>query len=192
MKKTLFFDFFGVVGNEVSPLWLKINNLEYCLPQIRELVSKRLDLGQINEDEMYEIVSNITGVEPQKIRDDWSSLSKINNEVVNLIELLKKDYNVYLLSNASNTFLRRILSKNNLFPLFDEVFISSELKIAKPNPQFYIEVCRRLNVNPVDCIMIDDNPKNIAGALEVGITGIVFANAEQLTDELKCKYDIKI
>ena len=75
MSKILFFDFFVVICNEVTPLWLKLNGLEHCLKTIRETVLTTLDLGEISEADLYEIISDITGVESKKI----NSISKFRH-----------------------------------------------------------------------------------------------------------------
>ena len=78
------------------------------------------------------------------------------------------------MSNAVSGFLRRILENNDLYQLFDKVFISSEMKIAKPNKEFFEYVLKETGVNPQDAVFVDDNPNNINGAKDCGIEGILF------------------
>ena len=90
----------------------------------------------------------------------------------------------YLLSNAISTFLRTIIYKNNIENLFDKIYISSEMKLAKPDKKFFLHVLDDINAMPSECIMIDDNPKNIAAAEAVGIQGIVYRGINDLKDKL--------
>ena len=64
-------------------------------------------------------------------------LVRINDGLVEMIKKIRQKYKVYLLSNAVSGFLRRILKNHDLYQLFDKVFISSEMKIAKPNKEFF-------------------------------------------------------
>lgn len=108
----------------------------------------------------------------------------INNELVSYIKELKKEYKVYLLSNAISSFLRRILKENNLYELFNEVYISSEIKFIKPYKEFFNYVIDKENLDPSLCIMIDDNKNNIEGAINCKLNGIVFTNNKDLKEKL--------
>ncbi|KAH9734505.1 Flavin mononucleotide hydrolase 1 chloroplatic [Citrus sinensis] len=54
----------------------------------------------------------------------------------------------------------------------------------KPDPDFYSEVLRQLKVDPANCIFIDDRIRNVEAAVEVGIVGLHFKNANLLRDDL--------
>ncbi len=115
---------------------------------------------------------------------------RINEELRAFILRLRERYPVYLLSNAMSSFLRRILEENDLYPLFDRVFISAEMKLAKPSPDFFRAVLDALSLSPEDVVMIDDNARNLAGAREAGIDGILFTDNASLCRDLATYYDI--
>ncbi|KAG7590902.1 HAD-like superfamily [Arabidopsis suecica] len=54
----------------------------------------------------------------------------------------------------------------------------------KPDPDFYREVVGHLGVEPCDCIFIDDRPTNVKCAIEIGMGGLCFQNAESLAKDL--------
>jgi putative hydrolase of the HAD superfamily len=56
---------------------------------------------------------------------------------------------------------------------FDQLCYSFELGVAKPDPEFFGEVVRRLGVAPEEAVMIDDLPENIEAARSAGLQGIV-------------------
>ena len=58
------------------------------------------------------------------------------------------------------------------------------MKLAKPDKKFFLHVLDDINAMPSECIMIDDNPKNIAAAEAVGIQGIVYRGINDLKDKL--------
>nr|AAM63745.1 unknown [Arabidopsis thaliana] len=54
----------------------------------------------------------------------------------------------------------------------------------KPDPEFYLEVVGHLGVEPCDCIFIDDRPTNVKCAIEIGMGGLCFENADSLAKDL--------
>lgn len=185
MKKVILFDFFGVICSEVSPVWFRRHFDESEAVAIKNDIVAKGDLGIISEDEVFDRISERTGVPAEDIRREWEESSFINDELVSYIRLLRGRAPIYLLSNAIGTFLRRILDRNGLWSLFDRVFISSDLAIAKPDPNFFTEVLSQIGSEPSDAVMIDDNPSNIAGAAAAGVDGIVFTSNQTLKSELE-------
>ena len=145
-------------------------------------------MGIITEEEMYQKISEQINVTPELIAKEWQELIHINGELVEYIKRVKKKYPVYLLSNAIEPFLTRILKEHDLYPLFDKIFISSEMGIAKPGTEFFLHVLNDLGIDPKDAVMIDDNPSNIAGARAAGIDGIIFTDNESFTKEFEGYY----
>ena len=84
-----------------------------------------------------------------------------------------------------DTFIKRILDKYNLNILFDKIYISSEMKLAKPDISFFNYVLDKENINPKEVLFIDDNIKNIEGAKKVKIDSILFKNNIELIDKIK-------
>lgn len=185
MINKIFFDFFGVICSEVSPYWLASHFEKEEAIRIKDTCVKEADIGLITKNEMFESISKLCNIDAKKIELDWYALSKIDFEIVDLIKNLKDKYDVYLLSNAPAEFLRRILKEYNLEYLFNDIFISSELKIIKPNVEYFKKVLEVTNIDPMSAIMIDDNPSNIEGAIKANIKGIVYQNRIQLLNELK-------
>ncbi|OGO86851.1 MAG: hypothetical protein A2Y24_00055 [Clostridiales bacterium GWE2_32_10] len=128
-------------------------------------------------------MAEMTGKKAQDILDEWLELVQINLRVLRLIASYREDYQVVLLSNASAPFLRRILERGHLEMYFDQIMISSEEKLAKPDVRIYIRMLERTGMQPEQTIMIDDNPNNIEGAKAAGIYGVLFENAQSFEEE---------
>ena len=183
-NKVILFDFFGVISSEVSPIFFKRYFNDEDAKLIKEEIMSKGDKGELSEEEIYDLISKRVNITPLKVKEDFKKLIHINNELVSYIKELKKEYKVYLLSNAISSFLRRILKENNLYELFNEVYISSEIKLIKPYKEFFNYVIEKENLNPSLCIMIDDNKKNIEGAINCKLNGIVFTNNKDLKEKL--------
>ena len=184
MEKVILFDFFGVISSEVSPIFFKRYFNDEDAKLIKEEIMSKGDKGELSEEEIYDVISKKVNVTPLKVKEDFKKLIHINNELVSYIKELNKEYKVYLLSNAISSFLRRILKENNLYELFNEVYISSEIKLIKPYKEFFNYVIEKENLDPSLCVMIDDNKKNIEGAINCKLNGIVFTNNKDLKEKL--------
>ena len=180
MDKVILFDFFGVISSEVSPIFFKRYFNDEDAKLIKEEIMSKGDKGELSEEEIYDLISKRVNITPLKVKEDFKKLIHINNELVSYIKELKKEYKVYLLSNAISSFLRRILKENNLYELFNEVYISSEIKLIKPYKEFFNYVIEKENLDPSLCVMIDDNKKNIEGAINCKLNGVVFTNNKDL------------
>ena len=184
MKSVVFFDFFGVICSEIAPFWFRRHFDDKTADEIKADIVARADLGIISEEEMQREIAARTGVPADQIRPQWLELVNINGLLVDYIRSLRGKHQVYLLSNAIGPFLHKVLEDNDLYSLFDRVFISSEMGIAKPDVSFYERVLSETGAKAGDAVMIDDNAKNIAGAVEAGIDGIIFSDNEQMLAEL--------
>jgi HAD superfamily hydrolase (TIGR01509 family) len=69
--------------------------------------------------------------------------------------------------------------------LFDKIFLSNLLHIAKPSRSSFAYVVKNLKVKPHEALMIDDRLTNICAAKKIGMHGIVFKNTRQFKKELQ-------
>src|SRR4051794_26254026 len=67
--------------------------------------------------------------------------------------------------------------QRQLAALFDDVIISGEVGLHKPEPAIYELSCERLGVEPADCVFVDDLRENCAGAEAVGMTAVLHRGA---------------
>ena len=190
-KSTLIFDFFGVISTEVSPRWFGKRFTEAEAKALKEKYMSLADLGKVSETELFAYLSQISGEPREYIYNEFMSYVKINRELVDLILKLKKKYKIVLLSNALDTWLKRILVENDLYKCFDHIVISAEEGIAKPLEDIYRIALSRSDSLPSEAIFIDDNIKNTTAAERIGIASVVYKNNEALIAEFD-KKGIKI
>jgi putative hydrolase of the HAD superfamily len=62
--------------------------------------------------------------------------------------------------------------------LLDGVFFSCELGVAKPDPAYYEQVLRRLDLAPGQVLLLDDNRANVGSARAVGLRAEVWSYRE--------------
>ena len=186
-KELIIFDFFGVISSEIAPIWLRKYFDEETSKTIKRDIVSQVDIGEISEEELYIKLGDLAKLTPEKVKNEWEKLVIINTELTDFIRSIKNNYLIALLSNASETFLRKILDKYSLYDLFDTIVISSEEKIVKPNEEIYNIVLNRLDIKPEKALMIDDNINNINGSKEAGIEGIIYNDFKKFKKEFEIK-----
>jgi putative hydrolase of the HAD superfamily len=75
----------------------------------------------------------------------------------------------YLATNQDvrrGTFMQESLG---YVDLLDGAFYSYDLGLAKPDPAYFAEIVRRLDLPAGDVLFLDDNPANVASARSVGL-----------------------
>lgn len=108
------------------------------------------------------------------------------HETVELLSEIKesKKYKLYALTNWSAETFPWALANFDFLHWFDGIVVSGVEKSRKPFPEFYQILFDRYQINPAQAIFIDDNIKNVEGALKIGLPTIHFQSAEQTKREL--------
>ena len=182
--KAIIFDFFGVISSEVSPFWFAERFSKEEALILKNKYMTPADKGEVTEEELYDILSKLSGDTPEEIERDFEKKTVINDELVAYIEELRKSYKVILLSNALGSWLRKIFARHNLERLFDEIIISSEVDMIKPNAEIFKLALEKLNVNAKEAVFIDDNISNVIGAKNVEMHALQYKNVQELKKEL--------
>ena len=183
MIKAIIFDCFGVLIKSGH------NLLRQDFPELRNLVDElqtKSDLGILNRDEFNEIIASKTNLTAQEIDDRYWGTNKYNYSVIEIAKNFKATgkYKIALLSNISRDWMTEILGYFNDKKLFDEIVLSGDVNIIKPDQRIFKLMADKLNLQPDECIMIDDLASNINGARLAGMHGVVFFTPEQLIDDI--------
>jgi len=186
MIKALIFDFGGVISTRGYLLWMKeeIPNFEKN-KLFYDNLSDRYDLGMITHKEFTKIIAKESGVEKEIIWEKIFNKIKVNNELLKIIDDLKKNYKIALLTNFHHKPLNDLLIKYDLEKYFDLKVISSLYKLHKPDLKIFQKTLELLNIKPEEAIFIDDSQKYIAGGLKVGIKSFLFTTNQKLKADLR-------
>lgn len=100
-------------------------------------------------------------------------------------ELSEKGYGLYLLTNAALRHHEywKSLPVSRYFG--NHVMLSADWKLLKPCHEFYEKTFELFNLEPGECVFIDDSPSNCEAAEELGLASIVFHGEEYLREEFK-------
>ncbi len=103
---------------------------------------------------------------------------------LDLIEKLKPDFKLGLLSNTNEWDYTYEIEKIRVFDLFDTVTVSYRIKAMKPDKKIYVDALNKLDLKPDECIYIDDIREYTDAAGSVGITGIHYTDHNSLIESL--------
>lgn len=101
------------------------------------------------------------------------------------VKLKNAGYELYLLSNFSVEKFALMRKRYDFLNLFNDMIISGEHKLIKPDPAIYHFTLSRINRKAEECLFIDDSLANINTARNLGFNTIHFHSPEQLKQDLK-------
>lgn len=184
MIKVIIFDYYGVIANDA--FWYKVKCLEagkHKSAYIQKL-SDEVNVDKISWQEFCEAVAKDVNETVEVVMERYAN-HKVQPGIVEFIKSVGAKYRVVLLSNASAEQLLPVMSHLGLDKLFEKIFVSSNLRLMKPEPAAYLAVTKELGVTPQECLMIDDSKWNIQGAVALGMQGIVFEDTKDCSSKLE-------
>ena len=148
---------------------------------------QRLDAGDDPEEVFKNIISHAPEYENELrviFRRVGETLRK-RPETPNWIKSLKeKGYQVLYLSNYSHYVMKANPEVLDFLPLMDGGIFSCDVKLIKPQREIYECIAEKYNLNPSECVFIDDLERNIKGAKDFGFEGIQFVTLKQTQEDL--------
>ena len=142
------------------------------LSAVWENVAKKLDLSQ---EEMA------------SFRKAFWSGDRLDVELVNFLRSCRPEYKTALLSNAWEGSREHFESMYGLIEgeMVDQVLISAELGVAKPDYRIYDILRKRLDCEFQEIVFVDDFIRNIEAARQLGIKAIHFQTGLNVINQIK-------
>jgi epoxide hydrolase-like predicted phosphatase len=149
--------------------------------------ARQASLGTITAEEHMESLRLTLGVSPEDFSTVpgafWSG-DRLDMGLVNYIRTLRPRYKTALLSNAWSDLRGMLTERWEIADAFDEMVISAEVGIVKPDPRIYHMALDRLQVAPQEAVFVDDFIENIEGGKAVGLHTIHFRTPQQAIEDL--------
>ena len=117
------------------------------------------------------------------VQQDWLHRKVVNEPLFAWINEHKQKYVFSILSNIERAWLNEHLSVKQR-ALFTDIVASSETSIAKPDPKVYELAAERLDIEPEECVFVDDVERNVDAAKTVGMHGIHYQTFEQFEQDM--------
>ena len=115
------------------------------------------------------------GTTREQVLEAWNSccIAIPSYRLDKLRALKQQGYTICMLSNTNEAHWQDIVEKcfggqKVVDKLFDHVFLSQEMHMAKPNDEIYLEVLRQINAKADECLFLDDSSTNLEAAAALG------------------------
>lgn len=145
-----------------------------------------LDHGTVSVADYWARVGSDLGLEfsPAQVQRLWAvdfrSWISVDPGAIDILDDLHRGgTRTALLSNAGFDF-GEPFRRAPFARYFEQIFISAELGMIKPDPEIYRHVARELGIDPSAMVFIDNKEVNVEGAESIGITGHVFTSVHGL------------
>ena len=195
MIKAVIFDYGGVLkaGHLLSddiPEILNVskeevkNHLEITRPFFsllqRDLITEKEFWGKYAEALKCPMPKNYEKL----ARDLYQKAFVLYPEMFSFVKKIReKGIKAAVLSNIIS-LQAEVIRKNDGYDGFDVVVLSYEEKLEKPSPEIYNLTVKKLDVQPDECIFIDDKEKNILTAQSLGMKIVLANNPEQVINDV--------
>jgi len=193
--QAVIFDFGGVLVRMVDdrPRLKLAEQLGVPLSRLDDLVyfsdsAKKASKGEINVGQHWEAVGEALGIQPEDMPgflEQYWSADDVNWKLLGFIKSLHPRYKVGLLSNAWDDLRQTMHERWNMDVLFDDLVISAEVGMVKPDPRIFHYALERLGVQPKEAVFIDDTLVNVEAAHRQGLEAIQFLDTEQTLADLQ-------
>jgi epoxide hydrolase-like predicted phosphatase len=161
---------------------LSLNELEHLVFNSESGV--KAQLGLITAEQHWKNVANAlqkTEISIPDIQQRFWSGDRLDRALIGKIRQQRKEYMTALLSNAFDDLQNMIANVWNIQDAFDEIVISAEVGLMKPDRRIYSLVLDRLALRPKEALFIDDFQTNIDGARRANIKAVQFFSTAQIS-----------
>jgi epoxide hydrolase-like predicted phosphatase len=197
--RAVFFDFGGVLYKTPDRRWMRRVQLLLGLgkdetisalisaPEESPLMQAVLD-GRISEAEVMERIGRRWRLAPlvaRVVQRSAFSRRRLNREVADYLASLRPRFKTAILSNAGSDSRKMFTEVFGFHRLVDEMIISAEERVSKPDMRIYQLALDRLGVKPEEALFLDDLAENVAAARELGMTAVHFRDTRQALEEVR-------
>jgi epoxide hydrolase-like predicted phosphatase len=139
-------------------------------------------LGQATVADIWQGIADRFGLSAEEVRalerDFWFH-ELLDKELVAFLASLRPRYRTAILSNAFPDARELFTGRHGLDKVVDELIISAEVGMKKPDARIYQLAAERLGVQPQEAVFVDDWDKSVEGARAAGMHAVQFKNTTQ-------------
>lgn len=185
--RAVVFDCFGVLYAGTLTVLMDLCKTDEHKKVVRDS-SRALDHGFLSFEAFSQEVAPLVGLLPDEVRRIAAEPTTRHKGVFAYAEELKqRGYKVAVLSNFGRDAITTLFTQREREELFDTIVASGDIGVTKPHVSAYEAVVTRLGCESSEIIMIDDSLRNVDGAQDAGLKGVVFTSlldCKRRTEEL--------
>lgn len=158
--------------------------------ELWDFYSPTFGSGKISEADFWKEISLRLGIRLVTPEEDlfgktFRTELEIHWELLAYVrEIGKRGIKLAVLSDT-NLVHANILKEAGVYEPFDKLFLSHETGIRKPDPEIYSYALNEIHADPARTIYIDDLPKNLKPATDLGMHTILATNPVQVIEDIK-------
>ena len=145
-------------------------------------------IGQVGPDEVWDSIAkrfDLSQDECVNLQEDFWGGDRVDKHLVSFIDRIRQGYKSGLISNAWLSLRNHIEVEWKIDHLFDDVLISAEVGITKPDPAIYERSLANLDVTPDNAIFVDDFKVNLHAAESLGMKTVWFQSTSQTIEAVE-------
>ena len=150
--------------------------------------------GEITTAEHWEAIHKTLGVSKKDFLqvplEFWGG-DALDEDLIKYLRNLRPHYKTALLSNAWDDLRQMIEEIWKIDDAFDQILISAEVGLVKPDRLIYERIISDLGVKPAEAVFVDDFPQNVEAAKAAGLEAIHFLVPDQALEDLQSLLDGK-
>ncbi|MDP3988346.1 MAG: HAD family phosphatase [Candidatus Levybacteria bacterium] len=189
MIKAVIFDLDGVISDTQS-LHDEANSeilKSYGIKISSEAITKKW--AGVPQRKLFETIFKENNVNPdidKAIFDKWALVIKRINQVkqipgaIKFVQKLQEEnFSLAVASSATADFINRVLNVLKIKSYFTAIVNADEVKNGKPAPDIFQKTAEKLNINPSDCLVIEDAPTGVQAAKSAGMICIAITSTHK-------------
>lgn len=108
-----------------------------------------------------------------RLHDAWRRAQLAIDANIEVVRALRPPYRCSVLSNADLSLRARLEQELRWHHLFDDIVVSAEVGMAKPEPAIFLLAAERLGLRPAECAFVDDWDQNVEAARALGMRAVL-------------------
>ncbi len=187
MIKAIIFDCFGVIYPDTLTMVQRdyLKNDKAKQNKVQKL-RRVCDRGEIARDDFWNSVATIFKVTRKELDIELDKVRGADWELLEYIKGLKQTYKTAVLSNVGVGFIERIFDdEKKQDDYFDEIVVSGDIGILKPERKAYQITADKLGVEPYSCVFVDDKKRMVEGAEMIGMKGLVYISFDDFKGKIE-------
>ena len=160
----------GELADPLAKLWRE-KQLEYTF---RRALMRRYENFDVCTRQALDHAASLLGValsgeDREHLIEVYGSLSPFADVAPGLEGMRGPGRALVAFSNGVEATVRSLLERAGILPLLDGIVSVDDLSSFKPDPEVYRYLCRRLDRQPPEVMLVSSNPFDVIGAKSAGL-----------------------
>jgi len=169
----------GLIHNTAEQKILKSIGIDLTFEEIRKYAGQASTVWFKKVLSEHNKIADLKELENKKFEIVYAELKK-NIPVVpgalELIDLLNGKLKTALASGSPKKFVNYVVSKLGLYDKFDAITGYGDFSKPKPDPELFLLMSKKLNVDPKCCLVIEDAYNGVLAAKNAGMKCVGYVN----------------